>query len=287
MLKLKKFKFIFKILLGAVAVYLITQKIDLKKVLGYMSNSNVLLLLLAFMVFFISKAVSAFRLNRFFNSMGLKLSGTLNLRLYFLGMFYNLFVPGLGGDAYKIYWLNQTYKAKTKDLIWASVLDRVSGVFALLALAIFFFVFTSYEFENKHMILLLIPLGMVVYYFITKLFFKKYLPVFWIGSVYSFIVQATQVLCIVLIMKSLQINNMWYDYIFIFLVSCFAYLVPIVGFRELTFIWGAEYFGLDKEISLAISLFFYISLAITSLLGWAFMLFPQLIDERQGSYAER
>lgn len=55
-------------------------------------------------MFNISKIISSIRLNRYFKDINLSLSQTYNLKLYYLGMFYNLFLPGgIGGDGYKIY----------------------------------------------------------------------------------------------------------------------------------------------------------------------------------------
>ncbi len=54
-------------------------------------------LLPAFILFNLSKIVGSIRLNRYFRAVGIELSELEALRLYYIGMFYNLFLPqGLG-----------------------------------------------------------------------------------------------------------------------------------------------------------------------------------------------
>jgi len=56
---------------------------------------------------------------------------------YYIGMFYNLFLPGsVGGDAYKVFLLHEQGVGRTKPLILATLLDRLSGL-AMLALLTF------------------------------------------------------------------------------------------------------------------------------------------------------
>ena len=64
------------------------------------------------------------------------------------------------------------------------------------------------------------------------------------------------------------------DYLFIFLLSTYAYVLPIIGAREMIFVYGAAYMGLDPELSLAIGIIFYISLSLNSLFGAYFLYKP-------------
>src|SRR5579862_5533524 len=54
--------------------------------------------------YFLSMIASSWRLMSFFKSIDLRLDTRFNFRLYLLGIFYNMLLPGgIGGDGYKIY----------------------------------------------------------------------------------------------------------------------------------------------------------------------------------------
>ena len=99
----------------------------------------------------------------------------------------------------------------------------------------------------------------------------------WKVNAYSILVQLLQLASAYFVLVALEVDQQITDYLFIFLLSCLAYVLPFVGGRELAFVFGADFLGLDKELSLAISLFFYLSLALTSLTGLIFLLFPALL----------
>lgn len=267
-----------KIIISALAIYIIYRKVELKTVTAYLMSANALWLIAAFAVFFISKSISALRLNLFFKQNGVELNERQNLFLYLTGMFYNLFLPLIGGEAYKIYFIRQRQDIPLKSLLWASLHDRLSGLIALSALALVYFMCSSFSFPYKPLALLLIPGGYAGYYIVLRYFFKEYMPVFTSTNILSLLVQLTQILCSYCILMSLHVNANITDYLFIFLLSCYAYIIPIMGAREMAFVFGAQVMHLDINMSLAISLFFYLSLATTSLSGMFFIFFPKSLE---------
>ena len=109
-IKINKYiKLLLKTAITAGILYLIFSKIKFGDVMEIISSSNLLYLFFAFLLFLFSKTVAAFRLNNFFRSIEVHISESYNFKLYLLGMFYNLFLPGgIGGDGYKIYLLNNS-----------------------------------------------------------------------------------------------------------------------------------------------------------------------------------
>src|SRR5690606_19345065 len=96
------------------------------------SESNPAFLFLALITFVLSQIISASRLNTFFKGIGLKISEVYNFKVYLLGMFYNLFLPGgIGGDGYKIFLLRKKFKVRGRILFQAIFFDRLSGLWAL------------------------------------------------------------------------------------------------------------------------------------------------------------
>lgn len=275
----KRLLLVTKLLLSALAIFIIYKKVNLHSVSEYLSSANLPWLFAAFVVFFISKAISAVRLNLFFKQHAVQLSEKQNLFLYLLGMFYNLFVPLVGGEAYKIYYIHSQQNIPVKNLVWASLHDRASGLVALTAFALVFFIFSSLAVPYKLFSAVLIIPGYAVYYFLLRLFFSEYTAVFVSSNLLSLLVQATQILCSYCVLMALGVNHHVSDYLFVFLLSCYAYMIPVIGAREMAFVFGAEAMGLDMNLSLAISLFFYLSLAFTSLSGVVFLFAPSLLEK--------
>src|SRR5260370_40827739 len=80
----------------------------------------------------LSKLFSALRLNIYFRSIHIHLPEWANIKLYWLGMFYNLFLPGsISGDAYKVILLKRKFNTSYKKTSAAVLMDRFSGLLAL------------------------------------------------------------------------------------------------------------------------------------------------------------
>ena len=125
-----------QLIIAAVAIYFVLREIDVNELKKSLLQAHIGWLFLALITFNASKILSAFRLNHFFRALGLRLNERYNLKLYYLGMLYNQFLPGgIGGDGYKVYLLNKIHKTPVKGLIAATLLDRISGVVALGFLA--------------------------------------------------------------------------------------------------------------------------------------------------------
>jgi uncharacterized membrane protein YbhN (UPF0104 family) len=198
-------------------------------------------------------------------------------------MFYNLFLPGgIGGDGYKIYILNRKEKIKIKDLIISIFLDRVSGSFAILLLIILLMYFAEIpvSFNYRYFLWLLIPLSLSIYYLITRKFFTRFSRIFPLSVLQSLAVQVMQVLTALFILLSLDHNaGQELSYLLLFLISSVIAGLPVtiggVGAREMTFLLGAELLGLDKGLSVAVSLMFYLITASVSLAGAYFTFRPE------------
>ena len=268
----KYVKLIVKLLLTLVAFYIVFKNIDIKQVLTLLGHSNFWLLLLAMLFFMLSKYISAVRLNMFFKQIGIFMDEILNIKLYLLGMYYNIFLPGgIGGDGYKIYILSKTFNRKVKSVFWAVLLDRVTGVLALFCLCVVMFFLVPLTIPYKWWLLVLIPLAVVCFYFFLKIFFKDYLSIFNKTNMLSLFVQVAQLISAALILKAIGNDGHTGTYLFLFLVSSVVSTIPFTvggaGSRELTLLLGAQWLGLDKSISVSLSFLFYFITLIVSLSG--------------------
>jgi uncharacterized membrane protein YbhN (UPF0104 family) len=267
-------KLFLKIAVTVFCLWFVSQKINWNESFIIVRDSDFLWFLLAILLFFASKLVSAIRLNIYFGNIDLKLSQVSNLKLYWLGMFYNLFLPGgIGGDAYKVIVLKRKYSQSARSLTAAVLLDRISGVVGLGILAIVYnyFVFKGTNFSL--LLLFLIPLGLVIYYFIVKKIFPSFINGFWPTLLLGIAVQLLQVFCVYAILKALDITEHHTVYILIFLLSSVVAILPFtiggLGAREVVFLWGSNTLLHLKNdpTPISISITFYLITLLVSLIG--------------------
>ncbi|HEV7329524.1 MAG TPA: lysylphosphatidylglycerol synthase transmembrane domain-containing protein [Flavisolibacter sp.] len=261
----KPLTLLIKIAVTVLCFWYIAQKIDFTEALRALQTANWLLLFFAVVAYILSKITSAYRLNIYFRNINLQLPAWQNIKLYWLGMFYNLFLPGsISGDAYKVVLLNRRMGAPYKKTSAAVLLDRFSG---LLGLGILLSVYGLLVFDNPLYDAILLAgslLSVVVFYFIIKKFFKEFLPGFWPTLFGGLIVQAIQVGGIYLILHALHISLHQQEWVFIFLSASVISVLPLslgggLGTREVVFAEGATFFNLDPHLGVIISLLFYIS----------------------------
>src|ERR1700743_1563825 len=85
--------------------FFVFKRVPIADVKYRLVHANYWWMLAALVCFFFSMVASAWRLQSFFKSIGLKLDSLFNFRLYLLGLFYNFLLPGgIGGAGYNI-WL--------------------------------------------------------------------------------------------------------------------------------------------------------------------------------------
>ena len=268
----KHFVTALKITISLVLIYFVFTKIDLTDVLAVIKKSNLGFFALAILFFVLSKVIAAFRLNLYFHH--IPLSSKSNLQLYLLGMFYNLFLPGgIGGDAYKGYLIKKKFGLATKRVVAVLVLDRLSGMLLLtvyacvLALTIKNGILADF----RMLFVLGIITGLAVFWFLNKRFFVYVLPVYWKSIGYSALVQLAQLASAFFILNALNIDTDILAYLFIFLVSSIVSILPLtiggIGSREVTFFYGATWLALDQNVSVSISMVFFLITAMVSLCG--------------------
>ncbi|MFC2123735.1 YbhN family protein [Bacteroidota bacterium] len=268
-------KLLLKLSLTALAVYIVIRRIDLDETKRIFLQANLFWLIVALVFFNVSKILSAYRLNAYFKSIGLCLNNFYNLKLYYLGMFYNLFLPGgIGGDGYKVYLLNRQYKTSLKDLISGTLLDRISGLVALLFLAFLLGCFLDLSLLIKWAKWVLIG-GVVIsypaYYISYRLLFQKFLVVFHQTNFMSIGVQGLQLICAWFILLAIGVDELYLEYQVVFLLSSVVAVLPFtiggVGARELVFVFSAAYLSIDTSTAVAFSILFFLITAVSSFTG--------------------
>ncbi len=271
----RRLSFLIKLLLSATALFFVFRKIDVQEAWQTFLQTNPLYLILAFLSFNISKIAAAWRFKAYLKALNIHISNRYNIELLYLGMFYNLFLPGsISGDGYKVYLLKQQFDVKTKQLIGATLLDRLSGLALLLIMAGGFLLFSSFSSEIPYFniaVTILIVAVLPVFYLFNKLLFPQLTSAFGVTTFWSLWVQTGQVLTALLLLSSISIEAYYLDYLTLFMVSSVVAVLPFtiggVGARELVFLYGFQYLEIQQEAAITFTLIFFLVTALSSLLG--------------------
>ena len=277
-------KILIKLVITILCFWYISNKIDFNQTIESLKKADWLLLFAALLLLVISKLLSAYRLNIYFRNIHLKIPAWQNIKLYWLGMFYNLFLPGaISGDAYKVIYLKRKMDAPYKKTSAAVLLDRFSG---LLSVGILLSISGMMVLPGWWMDILLFSgsiLAIAGLLLVVKYFLPDFLPGFWPAFIWGMGVQLAQVFCLFLILQSIHIEMNYATWLFIFLVATVVAVLPLslgggLGTREFVFVTGAEYFLLDQQTGLTVSLIFFIITVISSA-GGAYFIFQDPLQE--------
>ncbi|WP_422860459.1 lysylphosphatidylglycerol synthase transmembrane domain-containing protein [Flagellimonas sp. S174] len=270
----KRLLTLLKIVISGVLIYFIFTKINFKDVVETLKTGNPYYLIIGTLLVLVSKIIAAFRLNLYFHQIDVRITQKSNLKLYFLGMFYNLFLPGgIGGDAYKGYVIQKKFKSGTKRVVSVLLLDRLSGMLLIFIYICVLAILMNDELFRPFQILfyLAIPISVLTFWWVNNRFFGYTLPIFWKSLGYSAIIQLSQLVCVVFILKSFNVELQQMDYLLVFLISSIVSVIPLtiggIGSREVTFLYGATWLGLNEEISVGVSFVFFLITALISFFG--------------------
>jgi len=281
----KWLKLLLKIVITVFCLWYVLRKIDFSAAGKALSSANWFLLFIALIVFIASKAVSSIRLNIYFHNIGVPLTEWKNIQLYWLGMFYNLFLPGsISGDAYKVILLTMKYEVPYRKTTAAVLLDRFSGLLGLgLLLAIYGF-FVLPQGWYPWLLAVGAVLAVAALWIVIRFWLRDFMPSFLPTLLLGIVVQALQVICAYCIMAALHLPVTETAYLFLFLLSSAVAVLPLtiggLGAREIVFLEGSRFFGLAQEHSVLISLLFYLITLLTSAAGLWYVFRDPLQKER-------
>lgn len=277
-------KVVLKFAVTSVLLYFVFRKVDFQQVKYRLIHANYWWMFAALVSYFVSIMISSWRLSSFFKSIHLKLDARFNFRLYLLGLFYNFLLPGgIGGDGYKIYLLNKTYKLPAKKVFWALMFDRLSGLWAI-GLIIVALIFLIPQIDIHIGIpLSIFAAGSGIYYFVAYKFFKEYTRFFFAAHAKAVLVQSLQVSAIVFILLGQDFTSKFSPYLLSFLLSALATVIPIsiggAGVRETVFTWLTKFFPMEKSLAVFLPGTFYLISIIVALLGVYYLLRPSRLEE--------
>ena len=284
---------VLKILVTLAAIYIVVSKIDLHKLWMHIQDINLIFLSLALVVFVVAKIIEALRLNNYYRSIGVDLTEWQNIRLYWLGLFYNLFLPGgISGDGYKVYWLKNKKDADLKKTIWATLINRLNGFLGILILVVATAAMITLEYPYKSYVLVFIPVLYFLFYLGLRFFFRDFIPILPKTTAQSVVIQVFQVACIHLLLMGIGSYEHPVNYWFIFLASSVAFVIPVTlggfGSREVVFVFAADYLQVDVTAAIAMSLILYFIRALVSFAGVYYLMNPKrILQPRAPTFTEK
>lgn len=263
---------ILKILISLSAIFFVLRKVSLRDVKSLLISANMSFLVLSLLSFTLSKLASASRTLLILRKLEVPLSGWENIKLYWTGMAYNIFLPGgIGGDICKTLIINNKYKKGIKISAGVFLMDRFSGVTGLVFLALALIPFTSLGEEWKMISILGLIITPLLSSILVKTIMIKLKGITGVLFLWSLLVQIIQIIAAMLILKSLNTESSYADFLFIFLLSSLAAMLPVsiggFGLRELVFLSVSSLLFLDQKIAVTTSFAFYIITLLVSIVG--------------------
>jgi uncharacterized protein (TIRG00374 family) len=132
-----KYKLAVKIVISTCLMVFLIKKISIPELLRLVSDIDLRIIAAALGCFFVSNLLGSFQWHMLLESSGIKLSFNQTFRFYFVGLFFNNFLPAnVGGDAVKIYDVTKVGSG-VYQVVAVTMLDRLLGVFSLCLLAVF------------------------------------------------------------------------------------------------------------------------------------------------------
>ena len=268
---------IFQIIVTVFFIYYTLSKIGLHKILEVVKNADLLFILFASIMYFLSQIISSERLWFILKENNLIISSKENIKLYMVGIFYNFFIPGgVGGDAYKGVLMNNKFQWSLKKIYKLLILDRLIGFGVIICLILVFSGFIlDLEFISKFNFVLA-PLYALLFFFgkvlVQKIFDNEivYTRSFFI----SHIIQILQFGSVILILFSLGVTNNYFTFLYIFLISSVLSIFSFggIGIREYVFFTLASNTAVGPDIATSVGLIFTFSALISSIPGLFFLI---------------
>lgn len=282
--------FILKVLVSAGLIAFFILRVDFSHLFLALTKTRVSFLLIGLVLYPLAQIISAVKWQYLAKALGINKELKPMVGLYFIGMFFNLFLPtSIGGDITRSLYLNPD-SGNTRSSFLSVLLERGSGLLAMVLLASAVMltpygaplpVVLRYGFPAATVLAILV-LSILPWIFgktrtrIRELIWED-LIVFWkepritgVAILYSILFHSILVAIHVCIAKALSLNiPIPYHFITLALPSL-ASLLPSfngIGVRDGAYIYLLSLIGIDKAYGLLFSLLWFSIMAISGFIG--------------------
>lgn len=290
-----------KVLVTLTLLTVVALTVDLSQVWGAISKASWLYLLLALGLYQVGIVVRSYRWQALLRAQDVHVPFSKLLELYYVGTFFNNFLPtGFGGDVVKMYELSR-YGANSEVAVSTVLADRIIGLIILFAMALLALPFSVRLVPTSFIIALLaiifgftlvlvLFLNKHLYDYLTRhfgivrrLFARPKLSAFyasfahynghslWKSLLASVLFNVILIVVYILLGRSVAVNiSMAYYLIYIPIISSLT-ILPIsisgLGVREGSYVLLFGQAGVAKPQALAMSLLFYVLNVVTGVVG--------------------
>jgi len=287
-------KFVVRAGLSALIDGVLAYKISWSSLGRVFEQMHVGLTVIAFLLLNTGQSVSSWRWKTIAEPLGFRETYGRYRSLYYIGAFFNLFLPtSVGGDAVRAWML-----AREKRTRWAAIgsviADRVAGVTAMLMMAC---AATLAPMGESPWWVPVLPWGILGCLFLTMALLPRLAGysrkiqalvdalgwskgrrgIWWAATGLSFIVQALATLQVILLGFALDLPVPWYSYLVVVpLVTLLTMVLPSlngIGVREGGLVLLLAPFGVTTEQALALGLGWFALSVGVGLVGGVFYLF--------------
>ncbi len=166
--------FLFKLLVSVFLIWLVLSRQSLSEITATMDDPHWAWLVAALFVYGLSALGGALQWSWILKVSGIEKSQREIRRLYFIGLFFNNFLPAnIGGDAYKIIDLGRQEK-RPLAVFCGTLLDRLVGLTALVFLAVLVLAAASLmHIALPQTALLMIPVAVLLALILTLLLSRR------------------------------------------------------------------------------------------------------------------
>ncbi len=273
---------------AAILIYLF-RKIDFAEVWQLFKNIHVEYLLIALGLYLLGQALCAYRWKLVAMVMGFQNSFREFFIFYYIGIFFNLFLPtAIGGDVGKCYYLAKGNKKVLRAVV--SVLaDRASGLIVLVMIAgISLTLLNTITLPSSLPAVILIGNILILTGFIVPVFAGKYLTavsekvslllIFWKNPVplmkaigISVIFHSLVIVIHILIGMSLELIIPWQFYLLVVPLVVTVSMLPVslsgIGLREGAYVFFLSFVNIPKTEALTFAFGWFTILVMSSLAG--------------------
>ncbi len=283
----KILSFILKFLVSGVLLYIFLSQVDLQSVIKLLKQTRLPIFVLAFLIYVSAFLFSTKRWSLFLPET-LKFSRLMSL--YFIGSFFNTFLPGVvGGDAVKAFYIYRDM-GKGGTSIASVFMDRYMGLAALTGIATIAFII-GYSYIKATQIIWLVPLLLIGFLIGSLIVWKLnwgrikalgavYAPlmeyktkkeIIYKGLLLGFVVQVFSIITVYILSLSIGLKvPIIYFFIFIPIISAVS-AIPVslagLGIREAGFVILFTKVGLASTEALSLSLLVFITMCMVNLIG--------------------
>lgn len=288
-------KFLLKLLISIVLIVVIYFKVDKNSLFYSISKLNLYFLPLIFFLLIANYIVSSIRWKKLLSIYGeyKEVSLFLLVKLYFIGAFFNNFLPtSIGGDVYKAMKLGGYIKERSKAFA-STFMERFSGVVILVIFALYGILSTF----GMYGVLLLVGFCVVsvCFYFALEIIGKKFSKlkkftdalfeyrnkksVVAYALITSVFVQIfsilTQYLIFIALGAQISLGYSFFAFPVIILASFFIPSQNSIGVQDILYASFFSSVGVPLEIAVSASIVYHLVRLLTSLIGGVFYAFSK------------